>query len=120
MFLSELVAFLSEILQRLFMFLSEIVQRLFIFLSEILQLAQLFLTGTFMLLTGTLHVLTMLVGLAGQFVLQIVPVLHLKLRAHGLDRSLQGAIATLGEVCTQLFILLLLLTKLQQEGVVEF
>ena len=119
MFLSELVAFLSEILQRLFMFLSEIVQRLFIFLSEILQL---FLTGTFMLLTGTLHVLTMLVGLAGQFVLQIVPVLHLKLRAHGLDRSLQGGIATLGEVCTQLFILdpqrpigLPLLSKRQRE-----
>ena len=56
----------------------------------------------------------------GQFTFQIVPVLHLKLRAHGLDRSLQGAIATLGEVCTQLFILLLLLTKLQHEGVVEF
>jgi hypothetical protein len=75
-----------------------------------------------MLLTGTLHVLTMLVALAGQFTFQIVPVLHLKLRAHGLDRSLHGAIvyATLGEVCTQLFILLLLLTKLQHEGVVLF
>ena len=58
----------------------------------------------------------------GQFTFQIVPVLHLKLRAHGLDRSLHGAIvyATLFEVCAQLIILLLLLTKLQQEGVVEF
>ena len=75
-----------------------------------------------MLLTGTLHALTMLVALAGQFAFQIVPVLDLKLRAHGLDRSLHGAIvyATLFEVCAQLIILLLLLTKLQHEGVVEF
>ena len=89
------------------------------FLSEFLQRV---LQRQIMLLTGTLHVLTMLAALAVQFALQIVPVLHLKLRAHGLDRSLHGAIvnATLVEVCTQLFILLLLLTKLQHEGVVLF
>ena len=104
-------------MQLLFMLLSEIVQRLFIVLLEILQ-------RQIMLLTVTLHLLTHLL-LASQVsvTLQIVLVqllLHLQLRAARRGHDLQGAIvnAPLVEVCTQLFILFLLLTKLQHEGVV--